>query len=68
VADRGGQGQDALGDADGDALDAVSVVEFQVELAFPGVVDRLDRLADWFEEVQIGCRRRLQKKRECEAQ
>jgi hypothetical protein len=45
VPDRGGQGECALGDADGDALEAVRAMLFKVELALEGVVDRLDELA-----------------------
>jgi hypothetical protein len=43
-ADRGGQGEDALRDAGGDAFDAAAAVQFQVELTLPRVVDRLDQL------------------------
>jgi hypothetical protein len=39
VPDGGGHGQDALGDADGDALEGAPAVSFEVELAFEGVVD-----------------------------
>jgi hypothetical protein len=46
VPDRGGHRQDALGDADADALGRAAAVVFQVELALEGVVDRLDQLAD----------------------
>src|SRR5690242_215106 len=45
VPDGCGEGQDALGDAYADAFDGASAVEFQVELAFEGVVDRLDQLS-----------------------
>ena len=47
VPDGGGHGQDALGDADGDALEGAPAVGFEVELALEGVVDRFDQLADW---------------------
>jgi hypothetical protein len=50
VPDRGGHGQDALGDADGDSLEGAAAVGFQVELAFEGVVDRFDELADGLEQ------------------
>lgn len=43
--DRSRQGQDGLQDANSDAIDGVSAVLFEVELAFEGVVDRLDDLA-----------------------
>src|SRR5690606_8597833 len=49
VPDRGGHGQEALGHSHGDAGEGASAVLFQVELAFEGVVDRLDELADLFE-------------------
>jgi hypothetical protein len=42
--DRGGHGQDALGDADGNTRIAALAVVFEVELAFEGVVDRLDQI------------------------
>src|SRR6187431_939830 len=44
VPDRGGEGEESLQDPDGDALWAVAAVLFQAELAFQGVVDRLDDL------------------------
>ena len=50
VPDGGGHGQDALGDADGDSLEGAAAVGFQVELAFEGVIDRFDELADRFEQ------------------
>src|SRR5258708_13397935 len=50
VPDGGGHGQDALGDPDGDALEGAPAVCFEVELAFEGVVDRLDQLADRSEQ------------------
>src|SRR5258708_36392434 len=46
----GGQGQDELGDADGDAFEGPAAVGFEVELALEGVVDRFDQLADRFEQ------------------
>src|SRR3982751_2553590 len=45
VPDRGGQGQDALQDSDGDAGDGPAAVLFEVELAFEGLVDRFDALS-----------------------
>jgi len=50
VPDGGGHGQDALGDADGYSFEGPPAVGFEVELAFEGVVDRLDQLADRFEQ------------------
>ena len=46
VPDRGGEGEEALQDADGDAVGGVAAVAFEVELAFEGVVDGFDDLAD----------------------
>src|SRR5918995_4623488 len=54
VPDRGGQGQDALYDADPDPGGGVTAVLFEVELAFEGVVDGLDDLAQRLEEL-ISC-------------
>ena len=45
VPDRGGQGQDALQNADDDTLGRVPAVPFEVQLAFECLVDRLDDLA-----------------------
>jgi hypothetical protein len=45
VPDGGGEGEDALQDADGDALRGMAAVAFQVELALEGVVDGFDDLA-----------------------
>src|SRR5450755_2328455 len=50
VPDGCGQGEDALQDADGHALGGMAAVLFQAGLAFEGVVDRLDDLAQWLEE------------------
>src|SRR3954462_12594529 len=44
VPDRGGQGEDALQDPDGDAGDGSATVLLKVELAFEGLVDRFDAL------------------------
>ena len=44
VPDRGGQGQDALHDAEPDSGRGVPAVSFEVELTLEGVVDRLDDL------------------------
>jgi len=54
VPDRCGHGQQALQDADQDAAWGVSAVLFEIELAFEGVKDRLDALAQWFEEPAAG--------------
>ena len=51
VPDGGGQCEDALQDADNHALGGVAAVLFQVELAFEGVIDRLDDLAQGLEEL-----------------
>src|SRR2546423_15205939 len=45
VPDGDGQGQQPLGDAGVDARGGPAAVAFEVELAFEGVVDRLDPLA-----------------------
>jgi hypothetical protein len=45
VPDRGGQREDALGDAGADPGHGLPAVTLQVELAFEGGVDRLDDLA-----------------------
>ena len=47
MPDSGGGGQEALGDADGHAGEAAGAVQFQVELPFEGVVDRLDQLPEF---------------------
>jgi hypothetical protein len=54
VPDGGGQSEDALQDAGGDTLDGAAAVAFQVELAFEGVVDRLDPLAQRLEQPLAG--------------
>src|ERR687897_2595926 len=56
VPDRGGQGQDALYDADPDPGGGVTAVLLQVELALEGVVDGLDDLAQRLEELAPGPR------------
>src|SRR3954453_10252144 len=50
VPDDGGEREQALGDAGGHAGQAAAAVQFQVQLAFEGVVDRLDELADRFQQ------------------
>src|SRR5437868_6205323 len=54
VPDRRGEGEQALGDPGADAGDGAAAVAFQVELAFQGVVDRFDDLAQRFEEAFAG--------------
>jgi hypothetical protein len=44
VPDRGGEGEDALQDADCDSGGGVAAVAFEVKLGFEGLVDRLDGL------------------------
>ena len=56
MPDRGGQGEDALQDADYHSAGGVAAVLFEVELAFEGLVDRLDDLAQWPEQVRPGPR------------
>jgi len=46
VPDDGGHGQQPLSDAGADALSGAPAVALQAELAFEGVVDRFDPLAD----------------------
>ena len=54
VPDRCGQCQDALQDAHHDSGGGVAAVSFEVELAFEGLVDRLDGLAQRLEQVRAG--------------
>jgi hypothetical protein len=54
VPDRGGEGEDALQDSGHDAGWGVAAVAFEVELAFEGVVDGLDDLAQRLEEPGTG--------------
>ena len=54
VPDGGGQGKDALQDPDEDPAGGSASVVFEVELAFEGVVDRLDDLTQRFEEPGAG--------------
>src|SRR6266540_3015538 len=54
VPDGGGEGEDALQDAHGDSVAGPAAVAFEVELAFEGVVDRLDDLAERFEQPGAG--------------
>src|SRR6185437_10183949 len=55
VPDGGGHGEQSLGDAGVDAAGGAAAVAFQVELAFEGVVDRLDPLADPADGPVAGC-------------
>ena len=54
VPDDGGECEESLPDAHEDAGDGAAAVSFEVELAFEGVVDRFDDLAQWFEEAGAG--------------
>lgn len=54
MPDRGGQSQDALGDAGTDPGDGLPAVAFEIELSLEGGVDRFDDLAQWFEEPLSG--------------
>ena len=54
VPDHGGQGQDALQHPYGHACRGVPAVAFQVQLAFEGLVDRLDHLPQRAEQVRAG--------------
>ena len=54
VPDRGGQREYALQDADEYSGGGVSAVSFEVELAFEGLVDRLDGLSQWLEQGRAG--------------
>lgn len=49
VPDRGGYGQQALGDAYGNSGGGSAAMLFQVELALGGIVDRLDEVPDLLE-------------------
>ena len=46
VPDGSGEGEQALGDADGDAEGGASTMLFKAELAFESVIDRFDALAN----------------------
>src|SRR5437667_72786 len=54
VPDGGGEGEQALQHAGGHAGVGTSAVLFEVELAFEGVVDRFDQLAQRFEQPGTG--------------
>ena len=54
VPDRGGEREDALGDSGANTADGAAAVSFEVELALEGPVDRLDHLAQGFEEFGAG--------------
>jgi hypothetical protein len=55
VPDGGGHGQQPLADAGVDAGGGAAAVAFEVELAFEGVVDRFDSLADPADVPVAGC-------------
>src|SRR6478672_4874819 len=55
VPDGGGHGEQPLGDAGVDACGGAAAVAFQAELAFEGVVDRFDPLADPADRSVPGC-------------
>jgi hypothetical protein len=54
VPDGGGEGEDALSDADDDSCDGVAAVLVEVELTLKVSFDRLDGLAQQFEESGTG--------------
>ena len=54
MPDGGGEGEDALQDADGDAVNGAAAVLLQVELALEGVVDGLDDLPQRLEVLPSG--------------
>lgn len=54
MPDSGGQGEDALQDADQDSGQGAPAVGFEVKLSLEGAEDRLDDLAEWFEELGSG--------------
>jgi hypothetical protein len=54
VPDCGGERQQALQHPDEHSAGGVPAVQFQVELAFEGVKDRLDGLAQRFEQRRPG--------------
>ena len=56
VPDRGGQCEDPRQDAGEDALIGAAAVSFKVKLAFEGLVDGLDDLAQRLEQVLAGAR------------
>ena len=58
VPDAGREGEDALADAGPDAGRDMTAVIFERELAFEGVVDRLDPLPDPAEPSRTGAARR----------
>src|SRR5215204_3245924 len=51
VPDGGGEREEALHHAGGDASVGACTVSFEIELAFEGVVDRLDDLTERFEQL-----------------
>ncbi len=59
VPDGGGEGEQALGDSRGDAGEGAPAVQLEVELAFEGVVNRLDELANRRQQAWPGRGARL---------
>jgi hypothetical protein len=55
VPDADGYGEQPLGDAGVQAFGGAAAVAFEVELAFEGVVDRFDLLADPADGPVAGC-------------
>jgi hypothetical protein len=51
LPDGGGEGEDALQDADGHTTRGAAVVSFKVELALEGLIDRLDDLPQRLEQL-----------------
>jgi hypothetical protein len=47
VPDGGGEGEESLADAGGDALGFAAAVAFEIELGFEGLVDGFDDLSEW---------------------
>src|SRR5678815_3712304 len=54
VPDDGGEGEEALQHASGDAGEAAGSVAFEIESGFEGLVDRFDDLAEWSREAVPG--------------
>src|ERR1700731_2537981 len=54
VPDGGGEREEALQDTEGDSGGGAPAVAFEVELRFEGLVDRLDDLAQRFEQGAAG--------------
>jgi len=56
VPDGSSEGEQSLQYPGHDTLGSVSPVSFQVELAFQGLIDRLDQLTEWLQESCPGSR------------